>query len=76
MEERKEGSVMGWDSDYYGPYGPYDDEDDDCEECEECEDDPLGCLYPGRCIMTGTHLESECATAEMMAEIDQNYGTN
>lgn len=54
-------------------YG-FDDEDfDGCEhgvgfdeECDECEDDPIGCVFPGRCLMPGTHLESECHTAEMM----------
>jgi len=56
-----------------------DDEDDsDCdpdvcghgvgfdEEREDCEDDPIGCVFPGKCIMPGIHLESECCTAEMM----------
>jgi hypothetical protein len=36
------------------------------EDCEDCDDDQVGCLFPGKCVMPGTHLESECATAEMM----------
>lgn len=40
------------------------------EECEDCEDDPVGCVFPGRCLMPGIHLESECHTIEMM-ETDQ-----
>ena len=39
------------------------------EYCEDCEDDPIGCVFPGKCVMPGTHLESECATAEMMEEL-------
>jgi hypothetical protein len=38
------------------------------EECEDCEDDPIGCVFPGRCVMPGVHLESECHTAEMMED--------
>lgn len=40
------------------------------EECEECDDDPIGCLFPGKCLMPGEHLESECHTAEMMEQIN------
>lgn len=55
-----------------------DDFDEECcehgigfdEECEDCEDDPLGCLFPGRCLMPGIHLESECCTADMF-EVDE-----
>ena len=54
-------------------YG-FDDEDFDCcehgkgfdEDCEDCEDDPLGCCFPGKCLMPGIHLESECHTVEML----------
>jgi hypothetical protein len=57
---------------------PFDDDEDfdGCEhgvgfdeECEDCEDDPVGCVFPGRCLMPGIHLESECHTVEM---IEQN----
>lgn len=41
------------------------------EECEDCEDDPFGCIFPGKCLMVGLHLESECHTAEMMEEINK-----
>ena len=53
-------------------YG-FDDEDfDGCEHGvgfdEDCEDDPIGCVFPGRCLMPGVHLESECHTAEMIED--------
>lgn len=61
--------IDDWNEDEY-------DNDDVCEhgvgfdeDCEDCEDDPIGCLYPGECVMPGTHLESECATPEMMEEM-------
>ena len=54
----------------------YEDEFDGCEhgvgfdeDCEDCEDDPIGCLFPGKCLMPGEHLESECHTAEMMGAL-------
>jgi predicted YcjX-like family ATPase len=58
-------------------YG-FDDEDfDGCEHgkdfseyCQACEDDPLGCLFPGKCLMPGEHLISECHTAEMLKEFN------
>jgi hypothetical protein len=34
-------------------------------------DETPGCLFPGRCIMPGEHFTSECATPEMMEEIEQ-----
>ena len=51
-----------------------DDEDiDGCEhgrgydvDCPYCDDDPIGCIFPGKCLMVGEHVESECHTAEMM----------
>jgi len=39
------------------------------EHCEDCEDDPIGCVFPGRCLMPGVHLESECHTVEMMEQM-------
>ena len=56
----------------------FDDEDfDGCEhgvgfdeDCEDCEDDPLDCLFPGRCLMLGEHLLSECHTAEMIEQFN------
>jgi hypothetical protein len=54
-------------------YG-FDDEDFDC--CDPAEDEPQdyhGCIFPGKCLMPGEHLVSECATAEMMETI---YGGN
>ena len=51
-----------------------DDDDFDCCEhgvgfdcaCAGCEDDPIGCCFPGKCLMPGEHLESECHTVEML----------
>lgn len=43
------------------------------EECEDCEDDPVGCLFPGKCVMPGAHVESECATANMMEEYGDSF---
>ena len=57
---------------------PPEDDFDGCEhgvgfdeDCEDCDDDPVGCLFPGKCVMPGTHLESECAAAEMMEEANR-----
>jgi len=57
-------------------YGFDDDDFDRCEhgvgfdeDCEGCEDDPMGCCFPGKCLMPGEHLESECHTMEML----ENY---
>jgi hypothetical protein len=57
---------------------PIDDDEDDfdgCdhgvgfdEDCEDCDDDTEGCLYPGKCLMPGIHLESECHTVEMVED--------
>ncbi len=57
----------------------WDDGDDDCdgcehgigfdEDCEDCEDDPLGCIFPGKCLMPGIHVESECHTTAMMEQV-------
>ena len=65
-------SANEWDDEYC----PDADDFDGCEhgrgfdeECGYCDDDPIGCVFPGRCVMPGTHLESECATAEMMEQI-------
>jgi len=71
-------SANAWDDEYR----PDDDEFDGCEHgkgfdehCQACEDDPLGCLYPGKCVMPGEHLISECCTAEMMEEINDQTDT-
>lgn len=34
---------------------------------EDNEMEP-GCCFPGRCLMPGEHLSSECHTAEMMED--------
>lgn len=43
------------------------------ENCEYCEGDPEGCIFPGRCLMPGIHLESECHTAEMMEDLNAKF---
>ena len=60
-------TVDGWEQDC----DPFDEHDfDGCEHGVGFgEDDPIGCEVPGRCLMPGIHLESECHTAEMMAEL-------
>ena len=56
-------------------YGFDDDDFDGCEHgvgfdenCERCEDDPIGCCFPGKCLMPGEHFESECHTVEMVED--------
>ena len=39
------------------------------EDCEACGEDPVGCLYPEKCLMPGFHLESECHTADMIEKL-------
>lgn len=41
-----------------------------CQDDDEPRGDSLGCLYPGKCVMPGEHYVSECATAEMMEEME------
>jgi hypothetical protein len=43
------------------------------EDCEDCDDDPIGCLFPDKCLMPGVHLESECHTAEMLEQIERGH---
>ena len=45
------------------------------EDCEECEDDPIGCCFPGKCLMPGVHVESECHTSEMMEQAQKRMKT-
>lgn len=33
---------------------------------------PEGCLFPGKCCMPGPHYESECHTAEMLQQQNQD----
>ena len=57
-----------------------DDDDEDFDGCEHgrgfdvgcwrCDADPIGCLFPDKCLMLGVHLESECHTAEMMEDME------
>lgn len=42
----------------------------DCN-CAGCENDPIGCVFPGRCLMPGEHVQSECHTAEMLEEYNE-----
>ena len=54
-------AMFGYDDEpYEGDHG-YDDE----------RDDEPGCIFPGRCVMPGEHLVSECATADMMGQSER-----
>lgn len=45
------------------------------DEQEEYEQDlDFTCAFPGRCVMPGEHMRSECATAEMMEDWHQMGG--
>ena len=50
-------------------------EDLDLCDCEEPwpnkDDNKEGCQFPGRCIMPGPHLASECHTVEMMEAFEK-----
>lgn len=41
-------------------------DEDECTGFEELEE--FGCVLPGKCMMSGLHLPSECHTAEMLEE--------
>lgn len=43
--------------------------DDDLLEDLEDDADGFGCHFPKECCMPGVHLRSECHTAEMLDEI-------
>ncbi len=46
----------------------YDEYLDRQAEHEEAEAERWTCAFPGRCVMPGEHMSSECATAEMMED--------
>jgi hypothetical protein len=48
----------------------YFDSEEEIGDADESTDtvDFWGCLFPGKCMMPGEHLVSECCTAEMMEQ--------
>ena len=50
-----------------------DEFDDDDISADYGKGDKIGCLFPGRCVMPEDHFESECATAEMMREMEEEF---
>jgi hypothetical protein len=38
---------------------------------DDREEDELGCLFPDKCCMPAEHFKSECLTAEMIEQWNQ-----
>ena len=47
--------------------GCFDHEEYD-EESIDGQDEVWDCIFPGRCLMVGDHMRSECHTAEMLED--------
>jgi hypothetical protein len=40
-------------------------------EWDDDRDDEIGCLYPGKCVMSFEHFVSECHTAEEIDDAEE-----
>ncbi len=56
--------------------GPEDGEYPDEDGCDFFRDEDEGCMFPGKCLMPGDHLRSECHTVEQIQayEREQSRG--
>lgn len=51
---------------------PWDDDDEEWgPDPDPMGMDEIGCCFPGKCVMPGEHFRNECATAEMMEEMQK-----